>query len=162
MNRVKLSFMSLLVLLLLGAAPVIACSCFRVPDPPCRAVGSADAIFEGEVLDREKIEPNEGSSLRRRFTMKVRNSYKGSPGEAVYVYTGDGDSDCGYRFKIGSRYLVYAYENNGRPSTGNCTRTSLIKYAKDDVDYLTRLPAATSGAQYLGKSESPTHNHLDP
>lgn len=151
MNRIKPSLMSLLALLLFGAAPVIACSCFMDPNPPCRAVGSADAIFEGEVLDREKIESGMESYLRRRVTMKVRKAYKGSLGEAVYVYTGNGDSDCGYRFKIGSRYLVYAYEYDGRLSTSYCSRTRQMKYAKDDLDYLLNLPGLPSGVTIFGR-----------
>lgn len=151
MNAVGKCFIGSLFSLLLGSATVFACSCNMDPNPPCRSVGSADAIFEGAVLEREKIETDNEDYTRRRFTVKVKKIYKGSLGDAVFIYTGNGDSDCGYRFEIGSRYLIYASEYDGRLSTNKCTRTSRMKYAKEDADYLSRFSSAPSGATIFGK-----------
>jgi hypothetical protein len=69
------------------------------------------------------------------------------------VTTGSGGSDCGYDFKEGVSYLVYAY--NGAPPLGEvgklyteiCMRTRPLADAKDDLDYLSKKddPARASG-----------------
>ena len=140
-----------LVLLPLLVTVAEACTCRLDPNPPCRAAGEADAVFEAEVLRRESVEPDDEPYSRRRFTMKVRKVYKGTLGRAVHVYTGIGDSDCGYRFKIGVRYLVYAYENEGRLSTGICDRTREIRHADLDRNYFNGLSTMPPGGSIFGQ-----------
>jgi hypothetical protein len=82
--------------------------------------------------------------------MKVLKTYKGTVKKTGYIYTGVGDADCGFRFEIGARYLVYAYENEGRLTTDICTRTRKIKDARDDLEYFGQLPNMAPGANIFG------------
>jgi hypothetical protein len=46
---------------------------------------------------------------------------------------------CGYEFQLNNEYLVYAYDYNGSIYTNICTRTNLLEYANEDLDYLNGL-----------------------
>lgn len=150
-QQLLLSSLIWLMVLSLSATYAEACTCRLDPNPPCRAAGLSDVIFDAEVLRAEKIEPDTDHYLRRRFTMKVRKTYKGLLGDAVYVYTGVGDSDCGYRFRVGNRYLIYADAYDGRLTTGICTRTRKIADADEDRAYFKQLPNMAPGITIFGQ-----------
>jgi hypothetical protein len=65
---------------------------------------------------------------------------------------GWGGGDCGYAFKLGQRYLVYAYREEGdkRLSTSICTRTRLIKEADDDFAFFRTLPTSNANGLVFG------------
>ncbi|HKP71227.1 MAG TPA: hypothetical protein VJV05_18230 [Pyrinomonadaceae bacterium] len=152
-NRRLFTLLIWMTLLPLATAPVYACTCRFNPNPPCRAADEADVVFDGVVLSVERVESDSGPSLRRRFTLKIKNAYKGSLGKTVTVYTGIGDSDCGYRFRVSKRYLVYAYQSEGRLTTGICTRTRELKNASEDITFLSELPGLPSGVRIFGTVE---------
>jgi hypothetical protein len=126
-----------------------ACDCVNV-GAPCKAFTNTPAIFSGRV---SKIAA--GANGNRVVTFDVSQAYRGmNMNEKIAeVATGSGGGDCGYDFKEGVSYLVYAL--NGAPPFGEtgklfttiCTRTRLISDAKDDIDYLTKKddPARASG-----------------
>ena len=64
-----------------------------------------------------------------------------------------GGGDCGYDFKVGSRYVVYAfdYSKTGRLSTSICTRTKPLDEAKEDLDFLRSLGSQTPGVILEGE-----------
>jgi hypothetical protein len=72
------------------------------------------------------------------------------------VLTGGGGGDCGYDFKEGVNYLVYAI--NGTQSMGEagklfatiCTRTRPLAEAKDDIEFLTKKDDPAHGAGIEG------------
>ena len=39
----------------------------------------------------------------------VDRAWKGSVAEEVFIQTGSGGGDCGYRFEVGRSYLLYCY-----------------------------------------------------
>jgi 5-hydroxyisourate hydrolase-like protein (transthyretin family) len=67
-----------------------------------------------------------------------------------------GGGDCGYAFDVGGEYLIYAYRHpqNGRLSTGICSRTRPLSTAGEDLKYL-RGPAreASTRARIFGRIE---------
>jgi len=77
----------------------------------------------------------------RRYTFRVEQAWKGPSLSEIVVTTGDGGGDCGTPFELGKRYLVYAYDYAGFYYTGMCTRTTLLQYAKPDLDVLAGLPS---------------------
>ncbi len=132
-----------------------ACSCNGNPNPPCRAYGNADAVFDAVVTGREKIERS-GVHVylnSRRYQLEVERVFKGDVPSATYVYTGVGDSDCGYRFQVGKRYLIYAHRSEGRFTTSICTRTTTIKNASEDLDHIVKWPLLPNGITIFGKVE---------
>jgi len=58
----------------------------------------------------------------------VSESFRGPAivGEDITVYTGAGGGDCGYRFEIGTSYLVYADLVGGRLVTSICSHTNPV------------------------------------
>jgi hypothetical protein len=70
----------------------------------------------------------------------------------VEVTTGLGDADCGYRFRVGGQYLVYAYRNDKKMlSTSICTRTRLLSEATADLEYTRGLSKASPGETIFGE-----------
>jgi hypothetical protein len=61
----------------------------------------------------------------------------------VIVVTGRGGGDCGYRFEVGARYLVFAYGDDAKLETNICQRTKELAQAAEDL-------------KLLGKGKSPT------
>lgn len=145
--------MSVLSVVFVFSSEIRACSCSWNPNPPCRAYGQADLIFDGVVLAIDKVKTNTDFPLKRRAKIKVVKSYKGATSPISYVYTGDGRSDCGFTFKKGSRYLIYANSSDGFITTNKCGRNSEIKKAGDDLDYLVSWPLLPSGITVYGTVE---------
>lgn len=71
-------------------------------------------------------------------TFKVSKLWKGTPAQFITVTTGLNEAGCGYAFKIGRRYLVYADIGNGEayPRTSICTPTKPLGEATADVAIL--------------------------
>ena len=122
----------------LWAAVAGACSCAE-PPPPRVALERAMAVFTGKVVRIEKAE------VERRATVEVEKNFKGAGGKTVVVNTGLGGGDCGYGFKEGQRYLIYAHGEPNALSTNICTRTRHIDDAEQDLKELGPLPAGPRG-----------------
>ncbi len=141
----------LFALLVWMFAPIAAraCECMSV-GAPCKAFANTPAIFSGRVA---KIVV--GANGYRVVTFEISQAYRGvnTNETTAEVATGSGGGDCGYAFKEGASYLVYAL--NGAPPLGEagkffttiCTRTRPLSEAKDDIEYLTKKddPARASG-----------------
>jgi hypothetical protein len=68
------------------------------------------------------------------------------------VFTGLGDADCGYGFRLGGQYLVYAYrQKDGSLYTGICSRTRPLSEAADDLAYIRGLSSTKPGATVFGQ-----------
>jgi hypothetical protein len=139
-----------LAVLLSSARDALACSCVS-SGPPCEAAWSVKAVFVGTV---RAIEPIEGTAnapmfFHRRVTLDVDQGFINMPAKTVVVSTGSGGGDCGYRFTVGKRYLVYASDSEASGLvTGICSRTRPIEQADEDLKYLKAIPAATGGRVY--------------
>lgn len=144
----------LIVVFTTTAQSIFACSCLYTPKPPCFAFGSAGSIFEGVVLDIKRVERNEENGYEaRRVKFRVLNTHKGEKRSTRDVYTGDGAADYGYKFKVGKRYLVYAYGDGSAQSTGKCTRTRQMKDAVEDQEYFANLSSRSDGVRIYGTVE---------
>jgi hypothetical protein len=148
------AILAAVVLLLAPLADnALACECMA-SGPPCQAAWEADVVFSGTVRAIERIEvgPGDPAFLSVRVTFDIDRGYVNAPSGVVEVMTGSGGGDCGYRFAIGKRYLVYASK---RPpsglTTGICSRTRPIDEAGEDVKYLNSIPAKGTGARVYGR-----------
>src|SRR5687767_3156816 len=110
-----LCFAVLMVLLRSPAA--FACSCIQ-SGPACQAFWKTDAVFdaivESIVPTTQPPNPGEVPALEypeNAVSMTVRQAWKGgiSPG-ALEVVTARFGASCGYEFKPGRRYLVFAHK----------------------------------------------------
>ena len=133
---------------LLSAARAQACTCAG-PGQPCEAFGRADAVFVGTVTGAETLKPKEGEDwlASRLFRFTVLQPFLGVEGTEVEVATGSGGGDCGYGFRRGETYLVYAYGGrDGKPlTTGICSRTGPVSEASEDLEFLRSLPSRAAG-----------------
>ena len=156
--RVLSSMVLPVLLLLLLATRVEACSCAG-PGSPCQAFGGASAVFVGVVsgvttTPRGKSgEAAEVDWTPRVFKFVVEQPFLGVEGTEVEVATGMGGGDCGYGFRQGERYLVYAYRNakNDRLVTSICTRTKPYEKADEDIEYLRSLSSRAPGVTIQGE-----------
>ena len=89
----------------------------------------------GRDTDDERYESNYGF----RVVFKAGTVWKGTASSSVAVFTGRGDGDCGIRFHVGRKYLVYAY--GPQPASGLCTRTAPLERAQADLTFLSRATA---------------------
>ncbi len=154
----------------------VACTCMDTPSP-CASFKDTPVIFVGLVtsIEEHKIEIvrfGEKQTIRTgllaHFT--VEEPLKGIDQITVEVATGGGSGDCGYPFKQGRRYLVYAYRSEGealnssmsrtviggrsgmaaRLSANICSRTRPLENATDDVELLQGFVKGKRGTRLFG------------
>jgi len=128
-----------LVVLFLGLASLAqtsgarACSCIKLS--PSEGLTSSHTIFTGEVT---KIEPNKATRFGGlEITLRVERVWKVDPQREIKVHTAGSSAACGYTFVKGEKYLVYALRDDADPMRVSlCSRTALVKNAKEDLSYL--------------------------
>jgi hypothetical protein len=155
---------ALLALALLALLPDCASACTCAVPPGSqqelakRALNQSTAVFAGEVIDVEKGLPS--SSV----TFQVSEVWKGKQRETRTVSTPRYGSSCGYSFKEGQEYLVYAYWGpQGSPprpalKTDICTETKPLSEAGSNLRVLGEgqgsggepLPDTSGGVGGLG------------
>jgi MYXO-CTERM domain-containing protein len=102
---------------------------------PSEGRSVSHAIFAGEVTE---IEPNKATRFGGlEITLRVKRMWKGDPEQEIKVHTAGSSAACGYTFVKGETYLVYALRDDADPMRVSlCSRTALVKKAKDDLDFL--------------------------
>lgn len=144
-----------MIVVALAAPDVYGCSCMS-SGPPCQAYFQADAVFVGTVASiavrKTTVDGNPESLFDRRVVhVAVDRIGRGVQTSSVELWTGMGGGDCGFDFKVGSRYVIYASRHaDGTLSTGICSRTRLASEAADDLAYLSSVPASATGARLSG------------
>lgn len=126
-----------------------ACSCAPYPDDLEKAVTMAYAqgngIFEADVIflgDITAIRNRADGALPHDVvTFSVQDRWKGAISDSVSVRTNAGEIACGYRFKKGNSYLVFAHwdEERQQLTTSFCDLTRSEANAKDAIDVLDLL-----------------------
>ena len=135
---------AVVAMLTTGSIRLHACSCGAPPrnsSASCSSSWRVDAVFVGEVLAVQQLtEPSFMGS--RRAILAVRESFKGDEAGVIDVLTGSSDADCGFDFKAGSTYLVFASRHpaTNKLGTSLCSRTALVGWAGNDLKLL-RKPA---------------------
>jgi len=138
-----------------------ACSC-AFSGPPCQSVFQTDAIFAGTVqsispLPDDDLPPLRPGEARIPRTVRVDfaevHGFRELAAATVSVLTAGSGAACGYAFKKGERYLVYARRQpDGKELvTGICSRTRLLAEADEDVRFLQTLSdSRRAGARVYG------------
>ena len=150
MTRTTLLF-GIVLAVLFAPADAGACTC-EGTSPPCEAVWQAAVVFSGEVVDIASVPKREavGFMSARRVRLRVQEMWRGAPKPEITVTTGAGLGVCGYDFRPGGQYLVYAYSQGQVPWTGTCSRTQRLETATEDIRYLKGLQNMRSGGRIFG------------
>jgi hypothetical protein len=149
-TRLLIGLTTLAMVTVASAGEALACSCMA-SGPPCQNAFQVDGVFAGTVLSISAL-PDEGPPLRpgeSRIPQTVRvefadvMAFRGVQGPALSVLTAGSGPACGYTFKVGERYLVYASRNQKGTGfvTGICSRTRPLADAGDDLRFLQTLSA---------------------
>lgn len=129
-------------------ARVDACTCLK----QCGSILTAKALFEATVVAVEAPDASGGVRVRLGDVRAVRGA------TAQIVTAGRGDT-CGYTFKVGTRYLIDAYEfEAGRFGVSLCSETRPLASAQALLDYL-RVPSPEVRPRVFGTLSSQTADH---
>jgi len=123
---------------------------------PCQAYWSSAAVFVGQVTEISILSRDLGDGItghrQKLVHFSIEQSFRGVQGAAVEVLTGMGSSDCGYDFKQGERFFVYAYRNkeDGKLVAGMCSRTRPLSKASADIEYARAVASGKTGGIIYG------------
>jgi hypothetical protein len=133
-----------------------ACQCGFI-GPPCVAFAQTPVVFAGRVSEISKLSTpgktgkNDGVYSRQLVRFDVEENFRGEPRKVIEVTTGFGGGDCGFHFRTGERYLVYAGEfPQQRLYTSICTRTRPLSEVASDLDFLRKRGDPGRGAGLEG------------
>jgi ketosteroid isomerase-like protein len=139
--------LGLLAYLMLSPDVALACSCSNpalegksVEQQIAEAKERAAVIFSGKVVEIIG-DKNSGDETSGEFEVKlnVLESWKGIAASRISVFTANSSSLCGYTFRVGESYLIYAHDfSNGKQKleTNICTRTRRLADAGEDLQVL--------------------------
>ena len=132
-------------LLLLSFDVAFGCVCFLAENPTPESVRAArqkefvkaTVIFSGEVIKLDEF----------KAEFKVDKIWKGDSINRFTMLTGTKDngdgtqtsSSCDFSFKLGEKYLIYAYGELDELKTHDCSRSSLLKNAVEEVEGLEEI-----------------------
>jgi len=131
--------------MLLPPECAFACSCGAPTGSPQEIIASdlagSEAVFVGRVVDNGEVGvpfEMEGTVMEgvgtTTVTLQVSETWKGAARETVDVQTGrDSGGGCGFPFREGEEYLVYASEDM---SVSLCSGTKSLSEASTDLEVL--------------------------
>ena len=123
-------FLALLALSAVLPFDAQACSCLGNPPVP-EAVADSTRVFLGTVT---AIERHDG--LLEHVTFQVSEHFKGAATPTVVVENHANGPMCGYPFREGGSYVVYARGDDGTLHTSSCSRTTVVGRASGDLEVL--------------------------
>jgi len=93
-----------------------------------------------------------GPYSRVLFEVRVMESFRGTQkaGEIVGVRTGFGGGDCGYRFRVGAKYLIDASKSDNMFLTGICSLTAPLEDSEVELRTLRRIGAGERPPDLVG------------
>jgi hypothetical protein len=121
-----------------------ACSCID-PGSVSAGLDASGSVLEGKVLSLR----HEPASHRVTARLEVLQRWKGAPGKTVDIVTADQGSMCGFEFRRGARYVIFAQEAASPLSVSICSLSKASDTAAADIaelDRLARGTPATSGS----------------
>jgi hypothetical protein len=115
-----------LVLICLLSQPAEACTC--IATSPCASVWQASGIVEATVV---AIEDSRAGELLVR--LEGVRPIIGEPSDTVV--TGADSAMCGYKFNVGTRYLIVMHrrQSDGRATTSICSPTQPVSSSRASV-----------------------------
>jgi hypothetical protein len=147
-----------------GESEVLGCTC-PMSGPPCQATWMADSIFVGTVVSMRPIElDSSGQPYQANLvTFDVERGFMHAAPGSLQIVTGMDGGSCGYRFKAGAKYLVYASKNDSSfLIAGRCSRTRPIADALEDLSYLQTMGGTGGGGRVYGRVKEIRRDPAEP
>jgi hypothetical protein len=149
-----------------------ACWCMSGGGPACQQAWdkSVNAVFLGRV---EKIEASQNTGWGlpagaasmtmmghvNQVSISVEESYRGVSAKTIQVYTESSGAGCGYVFKEGERYLIFASKTKDEKLIVSlCSATKPAQYADEDLAYLRSIPSLPLTTTIKGTAWKYTHD----
>ena len=158
-------YLGLAFVILAAPSAAKACTCAYGGSAPCQEYWRTDAVFSGTVIGASSIEVKYDSlkTTERLVRVAINQSFRGFESGQVEIITGWGDSDCGYQFKLGGTYLIYAtkHKSDGRLRTSICSRTRPLTEADSDLAFFNSLATAEHTATIFGTVVKTNHEAKD-
>jgi hypothetical protein len=129
---------AIILFLLIGIVKISACDC-----KPRKSIIDeykySKSVIVGRILSKQQVIVTESSiaeynaSAKQmygdwiiKYTLVINETIKGSfETDTVEVYTGLGVADCGFRFSIGEKYLVFGIDGRYNNTTFTIDNKSL-------------------------------------
>lgn len=122
--------------LMFSPDPILACSCLPTKSV-AQELKQSTAVFTGKVIRIKRHKQSENIFASVEVTFRVEKAWKGLKRKTITVFTSSNSAACGYGFRENQIYLVYANGNDeGKLSTGICSRTKMVKDAREDLKEL--------------------------
>ncbi|HEX8746697.1 MAG TPA: hypothetical protein VF717_05805 [Pyrinomonadaceae bacterium] len=133
MRSIKLG-LTVIVFLLLNFDVGYACTC-APPPSVAQSLSQAGAVFSGKVLQVKRVKGRgeQAGLWQVEVIFAVNTSWKGAERKVLSVFTASQSAACGYNFRRGTTYLVYAGESQGKLATTICSRTKRLGDAREDL-----------------------------
>jgi hypothetical protein len=148
------------LIVILNVSSADACSCMD-PGPVCQAYWRTAAVFDGTVRGIDRTSRDESIASRTTHQLPelivkldVDRGWKGVDAGLVEVVTNEPDvGSCGFDFKIGHRYLVFARGASDRLVVSRCSLTREFNGTGDGADFLASLSKPATGGRAFGSIE---------
>jgi hypothetical protein len=122
--------------------------------PPCQAFWKAEAVFDATVVAIAPMERAVSGDLPHDdtlVTVDVHAGYRGATAGPLQITTYSDDAGCGYPFKTGKRYLMFARRAaDGRLSVSRCSATREFDGTGPAAAFLASLSKAATGGRIFG------------
>ena len=140
----------ILLFLLIGIETVNACDCVGRP-PGAKGVQTCGYYWYSEAVFIGLAEKASIENGQMRVSFSVEKPIRGISGKTVEVFTSASEASCGYPFKEGEQYFVYARKgSDGKLGEFLCGSTTLLKDAEDDLEYIKELESGKLGSRIFG------------
>ena len=146
-----------IIILFIGSFPSItsACSCAELPSVE-EEFEQSQAVFSGKVVDVREKRSIKGY-ITKSVLFEVTNTWKGVKQSQIIITTGQGGGDCGFDFKEGQEYLVYANESTMYGAkvlvSTLCNRTNEWSVLQEDLKILGEGQPPIEDVDLTGKQE---------
>ena len=132
-----------------------ACSCAELPSVE-EEFEQSQAVFSGKVVDVREKRSIKGY-ITKSVLFEVTNTWKGVKQSQIIITTGQGGGDCGFDFKEGQEYLVYANESTMYGAkvlvSTLCNRTNEWSVLQEDLKILGEGQPPIEDVDLTGKHE---------
>lgn len=127
-------------IIIVSAYDILGCTC-KNKNTIIEDYNSTSLIFAGTVV---RFSDTTG------FVFNISTLYKGSIFNDRSVSVRSEGGNCSYEFKIGEKYLVFAFEDEGAYFTDKCTRTATYESSELNLIFLNNLPQSLETSYILG------------